>query len=351
MKLRPFTLAFLVFISFCTFNCKSSTEPNEKKDTPPDSTSQDFTFEVKRFGMPGPTSGFYDLWTFDENNIWAVGDVFLDEPSGPEYGTEYNIMQWNGKEWKGRGELFSSSGIYSICALDTGRVYLSPGIALVYKNGQFKWADFSKMGFENWDSMEKIWASSEDNVWGVGHWGIIMHYDGKEWKRIAFDRQWYFYSITGSKTAGVAYALGVNNSYQTIIVKLQNSKAEVIYTSESQYTPYNGWTLTLANEKELYIGYGPIWKFNVETKSKQVVFTPSSPTSIGASYTVSPMDIYFYGMSWTTDVMIHFNGKRFKEFDLPVHSDITGGIKATSNIAAAVSLAGNQAQIITIKRR
>ncbi|MGE5432911.1 MAG: hypothetical protein ACM3QX_17655 [Syntrophomonadaceae bacterium] len=350
MKLGPSTLAFLVLISFSAFNCKSSTEPEDKKALP-DSTSQDFTFEIKRFGKPGPSSAFEDVWIFDENNIWTVGDVFLDEASGPEYGTEYNIMQWNGKEWKGRGELFNSSGIYGIWALDTGRVYLSPGIALVYKNGQYKWADFSKMGFENWDSMDKIWTSSEDNVWGVGHWGIIMHYDGKDWKRIAFDKQWYFYSITGSNTTGVAYALARNSDHIMIIVKLQNSTAEVIYKSESQYTQYSGWTLTLANEKDLYIGYGPIWKFNVETKTKQVVFTPSSGTSIGASFAVSPIDIYFYGMNWTTDVMIHYNGKRFKEFALPSRSDINGGIKATSNIAAAVSFTNNQAQIITIKRK
>ncbi|MGE5352924.1 MAG: hypothetical protein ACM3P0_12630 [Acidobacteriota bacterium] len=350
MKLSPLTFAFLVFISLSAFNCKSSTEP-ESKNTPPDSTSQDFTFEVKRFGVPGPSSAFEDVWIFDENNIWAVGDVFLDEPLGPEFGTEYNVMQWNGKEWKGKGELFNSSGINGIWALDTGRVYLAPGIPITYKNGKYIYADFSHIVAKQGQSIDRIWAGSEDNVWGVGAWGALVHYDGKAWKALDFDTQWYFYSITGSKTTDVAYALGVNNSYQTTIVKLQNSKAEVIYTSESQHTPYNGWTLTLANEKELLIGNGPIWKFNLETKAMQVVFTPSSGTSIGASFAVSPIDIYFYGFNWTTDVMIHYNGKRFKEFALPGWSDAPGGIKATSNIAAAVSFAGNQAQIITIKRR
>jgi hypothetical protein len=350
MKLSPLTFAFLVFISLSAFNCKSSTEP-ESKNTPPDSTSQNFTFEVKRFGKPGPSSLFFDVWLFDENNIWAVGDVNLEDPSEPINGKEYNIMQWNGKEWKGRGELFNSSGIYGIWALDTGRVYLAPGAPITYEYGKYIYADFSHIVAKQGQSINRIWASSEDNVWGVGAWGALVHYDGNAWKALDFDTQWYFYSITGSKTTGVAYALARNPQYQTTIVRLQNSKAEVIYTSQSQNTPYNGWTLTLANEKELLIGNGPIWKFNLETKAMQVVFTPSSGTSIGASFAVSPIDIYFYGMNWTSDVMIHYNGKRFKEFALTSRSDINGGIKATSNIAAAVSFAGNQAQIITIKRK
>jgi hypothetical protein len=351
MRIKLLLEVIFLCISFSAFSCKSSTEP-ESKNAPPDSTSQDFTFEVKRFGLSNLSSSiFFDVWLFDENNIWAVGDVTLQDTSEPVNGKEYNIMQWNGKEWKGRGKLFNSAGIHGIWALDTGRVYMSPGIALVYKRGEYKWADFSKMGFENWQSMDRIWASSEDNVWGVGRGGIVMHFDGQEWKRINFDQQWYFYSITGSKTTGVAYALALNTQYQTKIVKLQNSKAEVIYTSQSQNTEFNGWTLTLANEKELFIGNGPIWKFNVETKAMQVVFTPSPTIGFVSSFAVSPKDIYFYGFNEISDVLVHYNGKRFKEFALPGRSDNPEGIKAATNIAAAVSFAGNQAQIITIKRR
>lgn len=350
MKIKLLLAVISFCISFSAFSCKSSTEP-ESKNTLPDSTSQDFTFEVKRFGKPGPSSLFFDVWLFDENNIWAVGDVTLEDPSEPVNGKEYNIMQWNGKEWKGRGKLFNSAGIQGIWALDTGRVYMSPGIALVYKGGEYKWADFSKMGFENWQSMERTWANSEDNVWGVGAWGEVVHYDGNTWKRLDFDQQWYFYSITGSMTTGIAYALARNSEHKMIIVKLQNSTSEIIYTSSPQYTKYDGWALTLANEKELYIGNNPIWKLNIETKAMQVLFTPSEYTSLVACYAESPIDIYFYGFNYSSDVLVHYNGKRFKEFALPGRSDAPEGIKAASNIAAAVSFAGNQAQIITIKRR
>jgi hypothetical protein len=351
MRLRLFLPITLILMTLSAFNCKSSTEPDEKKNTPPDSTSQNFTFEIKRFGSQKQTSVFKDVWLFDENNIWAVGDVLLDDPSVPNYGLEYNILQWNGKEWKGRGEMFSSSGIYSIWALDTGRVYFTPGAPITYKYGQYIYADYSNIVVKPGQSINRIWAGSEDNVWGVGAWGALVHFDGKAWKALDFDTQWYFYSITGSKTTGVAYALALNTQYQTRIVKLQNSAAEVIYTSESQNTEFNGWTLTLANEKELFIGNGPIWKFNVETKAKQVIFYPSPTTGFVSSYAVSPVDVYFYGFNDNSDVLVHYNGKRFKEFALPGRSASPGGIKATSNIAAAVSLAGNQAQIITIKRR
>ncbi|MGE5353536.1 MAG: hypothetical protein ACM3S2_19955 [Ignavibacteriales bacterium] len=343
MKLRPFKLAFLVFISIIAFNCKSSTEPEDKKAVP-DSTSQNFTFEVKRFGGTSISSCiFYDVWIFNENDIWTCGDV----PTGDSL--DGNLMHWNGRYWKGIRNSYAE--VYSIWH-DGTRFYLANGGVAKVENEKYELVTSYKGGtFTQGQRVTQLWIGSPENIWGIGPWGTIVHFNGKEWEKLDFDTQWHFYSITGSKITGVSYALALNSQYQTSIVKLQNSAAEVIYTSQSQNTEFNGWTLTLANEKELFIGNGPIWKFNIETKAKQVIFTPTSGTSIGASFAVSPIDIYFYGINWTTDVMIHYNGKRFKEFALPSHSDITGGIKATSNIAAAVSFAGNQAQIITIKRR
>ncbi|MGE5621304.1 MAG: hypothetical protein ACM3U0_01890 [archaeon] len=338
-------LGFLIITGLClsAFSCKSSTEPEAKKPQAPDSTSQDFTFEVKRFGRPGPTSVFNDVWIFNENDIWACGDV----PTGDSL--DGNLMHWNGRYWKGLRNSYAE--VYSI-GHDGTRFYLANGGVARVENGKYEFITSYKGGtFTQGQRVTQLWIGSPENIWAVGPWGTIVCFNGKEWTKLNFDTQWYFYSITGSKTTGVAYALARNSQYQTIIVKLQNSIAEVIYKSASQNTEFNGWTLTLANEKELYIGNNPIWKFNIETKAMKVLFYPSEYTSIGASFAVSPIDIYFYGINWTNDVMIHYNGKRFKEFILPVHSDNPKGIKATSTIAAAVSLAENQAQIITIKRR
>ncbi|MGE5621302.1 MAG: hypothetical protein ACM3U0_01880 [archaeon] len=346
MNLR--LLGFLIITGLClsAFSCKNSTEPEAKKPQAPDSTSQDFTFEVKRFGRPGPTSLLNDVWIFNENDIWATGTLSLKDTTAETGSQIYNIMHWNGKEWKGiNKEYVELEGIWGF----PGKTFIASGGVWILEDDSLKRQTIDKP--LNGQLIHYLWASAEDNVWGVGPWGGIIHFDGKTWTKVDFDRQWYFYSITGSKTTGVAYALALNSQYQTIIVKLQNSIAEVIYRSASQNTEFNGWTLTLANEKELYIGNNPIWKFNIETKAMKVLFYPSEYTSIGASFAVSPIDIYFYGINYTSDVLIHYNGKRFKEFALPVHSDNPKGIKATSAIAAAVSLAENQAQIITIKRR
>ncbi len=61
-------------------------------------------------------------------------------------------------------------------------------------------------------AVEKLWGSSESNIWGVGPWGTIVHNDGNGWAKIDFDRQWYFYNITGNKETGIAYAVGRNTS-------------------------------------------------------------------------------------------------------------------------------------------
>ncbi len=52
----------------------------------------------------------------------------------------------------------------------------------------------------------------ENNIWGIGPWGTIVHFDGQSWTKIDFDTQWYFYEITGNKETGTAYAIAINQT-------------------------------------------------------------------------------------------------------------------------------------------
>ncbi len=95
-------ISLLLLLLITNYSC-SPTEPEEKKELPPDTTTQNFSFETVEFGDGYASSLFEDVWVFDENNIWAVGDLDLD-------GNYTNIMRWDGKKWFPQKPYLSSGG-------------------------------------------------------------------------------------------------------------------------------------------------------------------------------------------------------------------------------------------------
>ncbi len=189
-----------------------------------DTTTQNFTFETVEFGDGFSSSYFNDVWIFDENNIWAVGFVLSGVTAGQK-----NIVQWDGNVWKGRGRLFNSAGIEGIWAVDSSTIYFATGIVLKYSNGTFDWENFNHIPLPNGQAVEKLWGSSESNIWGVGPWGTIVHYDGNGWAKIEFDSQWSFYNITASKESGTAYGIAWGSNGVCIIAELQDEHTKITY--------------------------------------------------------------------------------------------------------------------------
>ena len=41
----------------------------------------------------------YDVAIIDENNIWAVGEIYLNDSLGQPDPTPYNAVHWDGISW------------------------------------------------------------------------------------------------------------------------------------------------------------------------------------------------------------------------------------------------------------
>ncbi len=134
-------------------------------------------------------------------------------------------MEW--AEWFLEKYNGTSSGNEGIWAHDASNIYFANGAVLIYKNGVFEQLNFQNLAFTNGQGVEKLWGSSESNIWGVGPWGTIVHNDGTGWAKIDFDRQWYFYNITGSKETGIAYAVARATGDECIIAEMKNKQAKL----------------------------------------------------------------------------------------------------------------------------
>jgi len=335
-----------------TYNFHSVIQPNSQSTvtsdqlpiTTLDTTSSNFTFETYEFENYYSSSYFNDVWVFDRNNIWAVGDV--SDSLG-----ENNIMQWNGNSWVGRG-FFNSNGIDGIWALDSSNIYFATGYIIKYDNGKFTEFDLGGLGFTNGQRVQRLWGSSESNIWGIGPWGTIVHFDGSHWSKIDFDTQWYFDNISGNPKTGIAYAVAKSIDNDGIVVKLQNSSASIIYQKSKSNLILDSHTICELNGL-LYFqsNTSKIWQMNESTGKIKILFQLPGTLSISQSYAYAVNDIYFVGSESFIGKLVHFNGISFTTVDLPKASDAAGSIHAINNLAVSVGFSNDKAYLTKIIRR
>ena len=156
-----------------------------------DTTSHDFEWQSWEFGGVHGSSYFNDVAIIDENDIWAVGEIHTAETdqydSSGNWVQPYNAAHWDGEKWElervpyvdEKGNVWITP-IYSIFAFSANDIWFEGGI---HWNGS-KFISL-KMNINFPSHVNKIWGTSSSDLYIVGNDGLIAHYDGKEWTRIA----------------------------------------------------------------------------------------------------------------------------------------------------------------------
>ncbi len=339
--------------SFLATNSANRVTSNQLQVATLDTTSQNFTFETFEFGDEYSSSYFNDVWVFDENNIWAVGYISPEDTTiNGTHISNPNIIKWDGMGWKLQPYSGTSSGIYGIWAVDTALIYFASGNVIKYQNGNY--TNIVVSG--NWtqgQSIEKLWGSSKNNIWGIGPWGTIVHFDGQSWTKIDFDTQWLLYDLTGNPKTGRAYAVARNINFTTIVIELKNSsETEIIYNSDNSPVSIQAFSLSMVNDNQLYIASNKIASLDVNTKEVKLLY--QLPTGLGIETMTSyrSNDIYLFGTRYAEgQKMVHFNGIRFQTFDLSNFTGIIyGGTKAINNLAVMGEYLNNKATLIKVTR-
>ncbi len=62
-------------------------------------TSHNFTWQTWEFGQHS-SSVLYDVAIIDENNIWAVGEIYMNDSLGNPDPNAYNAVHWDGNNWE-----------------------------------------------------------------------------------------------------------------------------------------------------------------------------------------------------------------------------------------------------------
>jgi hypothetical protein len=146
-------------------------------------TSHNFTWQKFQFGT-GASSILKDVAIIDENNIWAVGEIYADTTGLP-----YNAVHWDGSNWElkrisvnFRGNLITPplEGIFAFSSTD---IWLVGSLPIHGDGNNWTMYDLRTTVDPN-ISLSKAWGNNSSDIYFVGRLGSIAHYLNGSWSKI-----------------------------------------------------------------------------------------------------------------------------------------------------------------------
>lgn len=183
------TLTFFTIIApllFLQTNCKDEITP-PVIEQPQDTTSHNFT--VLKVDTLGSIFSFaHGIDIVDENNIWVAG-IFTERDTNGEIVYNKNLAHWNGQKWELMGikmQGFGGPTDLSIQELKNVKMFDDSTIVVTSK-----YSSFARWNKNNWISFappegvwEHFWARSANEIYFVGSFGSVTHYNGQTFTKI-----------------------------------------------------------------------------------------------------------------------------------------------------------------------
>jgi hypothetical protein len=321
-----------------------------------DTTSHNFTWQSWTFGGQAGSCTLYDVDIINENDIWAVGEIYLLDTLGQPDPKPYNLARWNGFTWELDQIPFEYNGsnsygpIYSIYAFSSSDIWLGIGSMIHWDGIKFNSIKVPDIIFPS--RINKIWGTSSNDLYIVGNRGTIAHYQNGQWSRIESGTELNINDIYGAyndrtnKWEIIAPASDVLQSLDRDLLSINGSTVLHLSTVPISGTLSSTWFIP--NRIYLVGGDGifkktnfrdSLWKFKHQGVSIYYTYCIRGTSSnnivlIGA-----------YGE------VLHFNGYDFKSYIS--HTQINGNYYSTdikNNIIAVVG-EGNSRAVVTLGKR
>ena len=239
-----------------------------------DTTSHNFTWQKYEFG-DFASSYFDDVAIIDDNDIWAVGQIWLKDSTG------YKKIPFNAAHWDGNLESIESPD-YG----DTGEY--GDEINTIYAfNKNDIWTFTMEGTYSHWNGTKwkyeyviikgpgrKLWGTSASDLYLGLDFGQILHYDGNSWTNIPTGTDLNINDIYGAwnkKTNQydiMAVASNILESHDKQIIKISANKVSKLPKS-NPYTLSGVWLKP--NNKYYAIGAGVYQKNNLSEQIGETI--------------------------------------------------------------------------------
>lgn len=304
--------------------------------TPNDTSSHEFSWtEFKGVNGEANMTG---CWVFGPNNILAVNG---------------SLHHFNGTSWSpvldSSGKPFGDGGLsgYSIFAFSENDCWLVGSANAIHYTGDGKY-HANPTFYMNHAGIHSAWGTSSSDLFVVGDSGLVAHFDGKSWTKMATGTRENLYSISGTDNNNI-WAAGYNiDNGHTVLLHYTNG-FWVFDPFSNIPTPITGGVgsvkafdsaghnVTLASASFVFHKRDSEPWVNVD--SGKIPNNYAGYIGIGLTGN-SPNDFLCVG-SW--GLVIHWNGKGWKRYDQYFEPD------NAAYGAAGMSFRNNTACIVGVK--
>ncbi len=151
------------------------------------------SWAMQSAGLDAAFSG-QTIWGLDASNIWVVGAT-----GGDNTGI---IYKWNIGSSSWAAQTSGINVVRSIWGASASDVWAVGGDAAktggkIYRFNGTTWSDVTPSG-ELLPMLFSIWGEDKNNIWAVGDLGIILFWDGTEWKKQTSNTTQRLYSVNGA---------------------------------------------------------------------------------------------------------------------------------------------------------
>ena len=309
------SIIFLIVLLLLTTNCRK--DLNGSFYAEPDTTSHVFSWTIDTLGGYG--SIVRDLALIDENDIWAVGKFHFYDSTGIDTAT-YNAAHWNGEKWDYQfipsviysgDTIYKHIGIHAVFALGKNNLWFasSSGGYMNLYNSEIE-MDYLK---ERYGQILRIWGTGPDNLYFIGSYGNITHYDGSSFNRLYGRPDMEFWDIDGDEERVFVLGRELTGS-NSMLLEIRNGKVTEFYYSDKLSVDIKQEnyglveSLDLFDDKLYVMSYAGLLVYNSKLKLDKIIknFEIDGPNSafISSNF-LAKNDALFQDSGGT---LVHYNG-------------------------------------------
>ncbi len=286
-------------------------------------TSHDYTWEEFTIGDEGYSNVLYDVWGTDEDNVYAVGNVTIND-------TTYSVIHWDGNTWEPSRKSGILRAVYGFSKEDIWAV----GTSVNHYDGM-TWHRIDNDDVVLHDNKEytSIWGTSSDNLYLGNGWGKIVHWDGSKGSLEEVPSDIGILDIYGY-SENFILAAGNNFYLPGIALEFNGTVWNIVQGIDYSYISLE--SVYVRNSKEVYYAGSGIIEYFGSRINHLTNLTRKSLYKIRGNKRTA--DIFAVGHQ----EILHFNGRDWKSYrdEIQMYDDITFyGLYLTNNKVFIVGLA------------
>jgi len=247
--IRNFLFLLFTFYFLLLIGCKKSTT-NPLPPAGPDTTSHNFTWQIDTIGIRN--SVLFDVAVINENNTWAVGEIHTAETdtfdSLGNWIPPFNAVHWNGIEWEMKRFMKENNGnlsiiipVRSIWHVADNNIWLAAG-SIYHWDGEIAQLSYLRNIGTN-ETVEKLWYNSQNNIYGIGNEGLIVHYNGSSWQKQESGTNVNLTDIWGSGPGNIWVCGHETSQFASVLLHYDGNSWNTIWRTGMNSPPYSTFTL------------------------------------------------------------------------------------------------------------